>query len=92
MYIRQKDYKILWDFNIQTDHVIEARRTDSVVVNKKRRTCEIFDFAVPEDSRIEQKEKEKNRKVSRFKKGVTEDVECESEGYTISCGLFRRYT
>ena len=53
MYIRQKDYKVLWDFSVQTDYVIEARRTDSVVVNKTRRTCEIFDFAVLEDSRIE---------------------------------------
>ena len=68
MYIRQKDYKILWDFNIQTDHVIEAQRTDSVVVNKKRRTCEIFDFAVPEDSRIEQKEKENIEKFQDLRR------------------------
>ena len=68
MYIRQKDYKILWDFNIQTDHVIEAQRTDSVVVNKKRRTCEIFDFAVPKDSRIEQKEKEKIEKFQDLRR------------------------
>ena len=30
-----EDYKILWDFSIQTDHVIEARRSDLFVVNKK---------------------------------------------------------
>ena len=23
-----EDYKILWDFGIQTDHIIEARRPD----------------------------------------------------------------
>ena len=33
-----------------------------VVVNKKRRTCKIVDFAVPGDSRIEEKEKEKTEK------------------------------
>ena len=27
-------YKILWDFSIQTHHVIEARRPDCVVVDK----------------------------------------------------------
>ena len=32
-------YKILWDFNIQTDYVIEAWRRDLVVVNKKMRSC-----------------------------------------------------
>ena len=37
--------KVLWDFSIQTDHVIEAWRPDLVVVDK--RTCKITDFAVP---------------------------------------------
>ena len=31
------DYKILWDFSIQTDHVIKARRSDLVVVDKKEK-------------------------------------------------------
>ena len=62
----------MWDFSIQTDHVIEARRPDLVVVDKER-SCKIIDFAVPGDSRIE---KEKDRKISRLGKGVTEDMEC----------------
>ena len=56
-----EDYKIFWDFNIQTDHVIEAQRPDLVVVDKKERSCKIIDFAVPGDSRIE-KEKDKIEK------------------------------
>ena len=43
------DYKILWDFSIQTNHVIEAWGTDLVVVDKKWRTCKIIDFAVSGD-------------------------------------------
>ena len=57
--LENEDYKILWKFIIQTDHVIEARRLDLVVVDKKKRTCKIIDFTVPGDSRIEGKEKEK---------------------------------
>ena len=57
--LENEDYKILWDFSIQTDHVIEAQKPDLVVVDKKKRTCKIIDFAVPGDSRIEAKEKEK---------------------------------
>ena len=49
----------MWDFSIQTDHVIEARKPDLVVVDKKERSCKIIDFAVPGDSRIEEKEKDK---------------------------------
>ena len=60
--LENEDYKILWDFSIQTDHVIEARRTDLVVVDKKERGCKIIDFAVPRDSRIEEKEKDKIEK------------------------------
>ena len=45
--LEKEDYKILLDFSIQTDHVMEARRLDSVVFYKKRRTCKIIDFAVP---------------------------------------------
>ena len=56
-----EDYKILWGFSIQTD-VIGARRPDLVVVDKKDRSCKIIDFAVPGDSRIEEKEKDKIEK------------------------------
>ena len=52
----------MWDFSIQTDHVIESRRPDLVVVDKKERSCKIIDFAVPGDSRIEEKEKDKIEK------------------------------
>ena len=31
--LENEDYKILWDFNIQTDHVIEAWRLNFVVVD-----------------------------------------------------------
>ena len=51
--------KILWDFTIQTDHVIEAKRPDMIVVEKRNKCCKIIDFAIPYDSRIEEKEVEK---------------------------------
>ena len=53
---------MLWDFSIQTDHVIEARRPDLVVVEMKERSCRIIDCAVPGDSRIKEKEKDKIEK------------------------------
>ena len=52
----------MWDFSIQTDHVIEAQRPDLVVVDKKERSCKIIDFAVPGDNKIEEKEKVKIEK------------------------------
>ena len=56
----------MWDFSIQTDHVIEPWRPDFVVVDKKEIICKIIDFAVPGDSRIEEKEKDKIEKYQDF--------------------------
>ena len=61
--LENEDYKILWNFSIQTDHVIEVRRLDLVVVDKNSRTCKTIDFAIPGDSRIEEKEKEKIKSI-----------------------------
>ena len=49
-------YKLLWDFNIQTDHLISARRPNLIIINKKKRICKIVDFAVPANHRINLKE------------------------------------
>ena len=54
--------KLLWDFNIQTDHLIPARRPDLIIINKRKRICKIVDFAVPADHRINVKESEKKDK------------------------------
>ena len=72
--LENEDFKILWNFSIQTDHVIEAWRPNLVAVDKMERSCKIIDFAVPRDSRIEEKEKDKIEKYQR--KGFTEDMEC----------------
>ena len=58
----------MWDFSIQTDHVIEALRPDLVVVDKKARSCKTIDFAVPGDSRIEEKEKDKIEKYQELER------------------------
>ena len=55
-------HKLLWDFNIQTDHLIPSRRPDLVIINKRKRICKIVDFAVPADHRINLKESEKKDK------------------------------
>ena len=61
--LENDSHKLLWDFNIQTDNLIPARRQDLIIINnKKKRICKIVDFAVPADHRINQKESEKKDK------------------------------
>ena len=57
--LENETHKILWDFEIKTDHLIPARRPDLVLINKKERTCQLVDFAVPADHRVKLKENEK---------------------------------
>ena len=37
-------HKLLWDFEIQTDHIISARRPDLIIINnnKKREPAELW--------------------------------------------------
>ena len=30
-------HKLLWDFDIHTDHLISARRPDLIIINKKKK-------------------------------------------------------
>ena len=60
--LENNTHKLLWDFNIQTDHLIPVRRPDLIIINKKKRICTIVDFAVPADHRIKLKECEKKDK------------------------------
>ena len=60
--LENDSHKLLWDFNIQTDHVIPARRPDLMIINKRKRICKIIDFAVPADHKINLKESEKKDK------------------------------
>ena len=57
-------HKLLWAFDIQTDHLISARRPDLIIINKKKKKkiCKIIDFAVPANHRIKLKECEKRDK------------------------------
>ena len=51
-------HKLLWDFDIQTNNLILARRLNLVIINKKERTC----IMIPADHRIKLKESEKKDK------------------------------
>ena len=66
-------HKLLWDFDIHTDHPFSTRRPDLIIVikkkkkqKKKNRSCKIVEFAVPAYHRIKLKECEKKDKYLDF--------------------------
>ena len=61
------DVKLLWDINIQCDNIIEARRPNVILVDKKGKSCIIVDIAVPGDCIVREKELEKIEKYQNLK-------------------------
>ena len=56
-------HKLLWDFDIQTDHLIPASRPDLIIINnEKKKICKIVDFVYLADHRIKLKECKKRDK------------------------------
>ena len=64
------EIKLLWDINIQSGNLIDARRPDLIVINKKEQKGIIIDIAVPTDVRVKEKEKEKVEKYQNLKKEI----------------------
>ena len=62
------DVKLIWDINIQCDNVIETRRPELILVNKKAKSCVIIDVAIPGDCRIHEKKIKKIEKYQNLKK------------------------
>ena len=59
--------KILWNFTVQCDRKIEARRPDVVFIDKKEREVVIIDVAILGDDRVKDKELEKLEKYQLLK-------------------------
>ena len=57
--VESRDVKILWDFEVRTDHVISAQRPDIIVLDYKKKCGILIDVAIPADINIIEKEKEK---------------------------------
>ena len=75
-------HKILWDFDIHTDHLISARRPDLMIINKKKRICKIVDSAVPADHRIKLKECEKKDKYLDLRREMKKLWNMKVKNYT----------
>ena len=65
--------KLLWDFNVQTERTIEAKRPDLILIDKTIEECKIIDVAIPGDTRVVKKEEEKERFSNRNRQNMEEE-------------------
>ena len=56
-------YKILWDFTIQCDTKIEARRPDIVDIDKTKTEAKILDVTIPGNVRVNEWEVGKTNEI-----------------------------
>ena len=74
--LENNTHKLLWDFDIHTDHPISARRPDLIIINKKR------ELAAPADHRIKLKEYKKKDKYLELAWESKTSMEYASDNYT----------
>ena len=72
------------NFLTQTDRLIQTRRSHLVFIIKKKRTCHIADFDIPEDQRVKVKEGETMDKYLDVVK-TEKEVEHEGDGVDNCC-------
>jgi len=56
------DVTLLWNQAVHTDREVTANGPDIIIKNKKEKTCELIDVAIPADRNVVQKEAEKKLK------------------------------
>ena len=54
--LENEGFKFLWDFNVQCDRIFEARRLETVFVDKQAMEIKIIDMAIPGDARVKDEE------------------------------------
>ena len=69
-------HKIHWEYEIQIDHLISARRPGFVIVNKKKRIWRILDF----DHKVKIKEIKRRDKYLDLTRELKKVVEHKSNG------------
>ena len=70
--LENENFKILWDFSIQTDKEIRANRPDIIFVDKREQTVLFIDVTIPNDHNIIEKGLEKIEKYTDLRIEIKE--------------------
>ena len=72
--LENNEMKLLWNYNIQTDHQLRHNKPDIIIYDKVRKSVKIIDIAIPNDANIANKISEKT-KLYGLSSGVKRVVE-----------------
>ena len=68
--LEPREVKILWDFSVHTDHEIEARKTDIIIIDKTSKECHFIEITCLLDWSILERENFKVDKYQDLKREV----------------------
>ena len=66
--MENEEVKVLWDINVQCDNVIEARKPDITLIDKKERKEIIIDIAVATNVRVGGKKRKRMENYQDLKR------------------------
>ena len=66
--MENEEVKVLWDINVQCDNVIEARKPDIILIDKKERKEIIIDIAVATNVRVGGKKRKRMENYQDLKR------------------------
>ena len=66
--MENEEVKVLWDINVQCDNVIEARKPDITLIDKKERKEIIIDIAVATNVRVGEKKRKRMENYQDLKR------------------------
>ena len=78
--LEKHTHKLLWDFDIQTDHLFSARRPDLIMINKRKENLQNCRLCCPGWLHIE-KQNEKTQ-IPQLCYGIEQTMENESDNDT----------
>jgi len=80
----------MWDVPVITDRTILANWPDTVLHDKKEKTCLLLDIAVPDDSNINTRETEKLSKYKHLEIKISRMWKVRTKIVPVSCCDFDR--
>ena len=93
--IIRETHKLLWDYEIQTEQLISARRPDLVMFDKKKKTQRIYmivNFAVSFDHKVKLKKSEKGDKYLDLSRELKKKTMEHKRDDDTNCNLHAWYS
>ena len=84
--VESEGLKGLWDFNVQFDRMVKARKPEIIFFDKQAKEAKIIDIAIPHRRCMNKRQRAgENREVPTSSRSIRKDVEAEESDGCANC-------